>query len=247
MSGPEPQQLAPWGAQVQPRSLGSCPVAESPVLPRRLAQGRPESSFSIEAILARPGAPDRTATPLPLCTCTSLNLTSASQHSVPPWVCSAATWLPAYLSLGVYPLCTVPCAPAPNGAHLFCHQGLSLTGSELPHCPGLWSPVDWAATMTHQDTERHRKRPPRMFNLQQLEELERAFAEQHSLVGQRRAQLAARLHLTENQVKIWFQNRRVKYRKQQKRKSPSSSAMQEPSSSSDGNIQSEGQELAVKD
>ncbi|XP_005071279.1 homeobox protein notochord [Mesocricetus auratus] len=249
MSGPEPQQLAPSDAQIQPGRLGPCPVAVSPVPPRRLAQGRLESSFSIEAILARPETPGRTATPLPLSTCISLNLDSVSQHSVLPWVCYASTWLPTYLSLGIYPLCTMPCVQGLNVAHLFCQRGLSLTGSELPYCPDLWSPLDWAPTMNLQDTERHQKRVPRMFNLQQLGELERAFAEQHNLVGKKRAQLAARLHLTENQVKIWFQNRRVKYRKQQKLKSPSSSAMQEPSSSSDGNIQGEDAEsgVAVKD
>lgn len=39
-----------------------------------------------------------------------------------------------------------------------------------------------------------------MFNLEQLEELERVFAKQHNLVGKNRAQLAAQLNLTENQV-----------------------------------------------
>ena len=39
-----------------------------------------------------------------------------------------------------------------------------------------------------------------MFNLEQLEELEKVFAKQHNLVGKNRAQLAARLKLTENQV-----------------------------------------------
>lgn len=39
-----------------------------------------------------------------------------------------------------------------------------------------------------------------MFNLEQLEELEKVFAKQHNLVGKDRAQLAARLSLTENQV-----------------------------------------------
>ncbi|KAL6035250.1 hypothetical protein STEG23_032031 [Scotinomys teguina] len=148
-----------------------------------------------------------------------------------------ATWLPAYLSMGVYPLCSMSCVPGLNVARLF-----YLTGSELPYCPGLWSPLDWAPTMDLQDTERHPKRVRTMFNLQQLEELEKVFAKQHNLVGKKRAQLAARLHLTENQVRIWFQNRRVKYQKQQKLKSPSSSAMEEPSSSSDGSIQSEDAE-----
>lgn len=39
-----------------------------------------------------------------------------------------------------------------------------------------------------------------MFNLEQLEELEKVFAKQHNLVGKHRSQLAARLNLTENQV-----------------------------------------------
>ncbi|XP_006991611.1 homeobox protein notochord [Peromyscus maniculatus bairdii] len=241
MSRPEPQPLVPSGAEVQPGRLGPCPVAASPVVPR-LARGRLESSFSVEAILARPESRETAATPLQLSSCASLNLSSRSQYPALPWVCSAATWLPAYLSMGIYPLCSTPCVPGLNVARLFCQQGLGLTGSELPYCAGLWSPLDWAPTMDLQDAERHQKRVRTMFNLQQLEELERVFAKQHNLVGKKRAQLAARLHLTENQVRIWFQNRRVKYQKQQKLKSPSSSAMEEPSSSSDGNIQSEDAE-----
>lgn len=84
-----------------------------------------------------------------------------------------------------------------------------------------------------------------MFNKQQLGELEKVFAKQHNLVGKERAQLAARLHLTENQVRIWFQNRRVKYQKQQKLKSPLTAAMEEPSNSSDGNIRNEDAESGV--
>ena len=40
-----------------------------------------------------------------------------------------------------------------------------------------------------------------MFNLEQLEELEKVFAKQHNIVGKKRAQLAAQLNLTENQVR----------------------------------------------
>ena len=40
-----------------------------------------------------------------------------------------------------------------------------------------------------------------MFNLEQLEELEKVFAKQHNIVGTKRAQLAAQLNLTENQVR----------------------------------------------
>lgn len=73
-------------------------------------------------------------------------------------------------------------------------------GLELTYCPGLWSPPDGAAREDLQDTERPQKRVRTMFTLEQLEELEKVFAKQHNLVGKSRAQLAARLHLTENQV-----------------------------------------------
>lgn len=53
-------------------------------------------------------------------------------------------------------------------------------------------------------------------------ELERRFAIQKYLTAHEREQLASMLHLTETQVKIWFQNRRYKNKKQieQQRLSP---------------------------
>lgn len=143
MSSPEPQQLALSGAQVQPGHLDPCPLAVSPVVPRRLAQGRLESSFSVEAILARPETHKRVVTPPPLSTCTRLNLCSVSQYPVLPWVCSAATWLPTYLSLGVHPFCSMPCVPGLNVAHLFCQQGLSLTGTGMELMEVLGSGSRW--------------------------------------------------------------------------------------------------------
>lgn len=121
---------APSGTQVQPGSLRPCPGAVSPVVPRRLARGRLESSFSVEAILARPKTRELTATSLPLSTCTSLNLLGAvSQYGVLPWVCSTGSWLPAYLSVGVYPLCSMSCVPGLNVTHH--QQGLRLTGISM--------------------------------------------------------------------------------------------------------------------
>ncbi|XP_021047318.1 homeobox protein notochord [Mus pahari] len=242
MSSPVPQS-APSGTQVQPGSPRPCPGAS--VVPHRLARGRLESSFSVEAILAKPKTRELAATSLPLSNCTSLNLLGlVSQYGVLPWVCSTGSWLPPYLSVGVYPLCSTSCVPGLNVTHHLCQQGLRLTGSELPYCLG---PLKWAPTVDLRDhgTERHPKRVRTMFNWRQLQELEKVFAKQHNLVGKERAQLAARLHLTENQVRIWFQNRRVKYQKQQKLKFPSSSVTEEPSSSSDGNIQSEDAESGV--
>ncbi|NXL87669.1 NOTO protein, partial [Alectura lathami] len=49
---------------------------------------------------------------------------------------------------------------------------------------------------------------------EQLEWLEQEFLKQQYMVGTERVDLAAMLHLTETQVKVWFQNRRIKWRKQ---------------------------------
>ncbi len=62
---------------------------------------------------------------------------------------------------------------------------------------------------------RSRKRKPRaLFSHAQVYELERKYALQKYLTASEREQLASMLRLTETQVKIWFQNRRYKNKKQ---------------------------------
>nr|XP_013047962.2 homeobox protein not2-like [Anser cygnoides] len=58
------------------------------------------------------------------------------------------------------------------------------------------------------------KRVRTIFTSEQLARLEQEFARQQYLVGAERGLLASALHLTEEQVKVWFQNRRIKWRKQ---------------------------------
>ncbi|GIY51889.1 homeobox protein not2 [Caerostris extrusa] len=58
------------------------------------------------------------------------------------------------------------------------------------------------------------KRVRTIFTPEQLERLEHEFENQQYMVGPERLYLAERLNLSESQVKIWFQNRRIKWRKQ---------------------------------
>eukprot|EP00057_Strongylocentrotus_purpuratus_P030897 XP_783008.1 PREDICTED: homeobox protein EMX1 [Strongylocentrotus purpuratus] len=57
------------------------------------------------------------------------------------------------------------------------------------------------------------KRIRTAFSPSQLLRLENAFEKNHYVVGAERKQLAASLNLTETQVKVWFQNRRTKYKR----------------------------------
>ncbi|KAF8790039.1 homeobox protein Hox-C4a-like [Argiope bruennichi] len=58
------------------------------------------------------------------------------------------------------------------------------------------------------------KRPRTAFTQNQLNLLEKAFENNHYVVGSERKQLAQILDLSETQVKVWFQNRRTKHKRQ---------------------------------
>lgn len=64
------------------------------------------------------------------------------------------------------------------------------------------------------ETGRKPKRTRTIFTADQLERLEKEFDRQQYIVGTQRLYLAADLGLSETQVKIWFQNRRIKWRRQ---------------------------------
>ncbi|GAB6027639.1 hypothetical protein CHUAL_001880 [Chamberlinius hualienensis] len=58
------------------------------------------------------------------------------------------------------------------------------------------------------------KRIRTIFTPDQLEKLEHEFSKQQYMVGRERLEFASSLNLTDSQVKVWFQNRRIKCRKQ---------------------------------
>ncbi|NXN48892.1 VEX1 protein, partial [Rynchops niger] len=57
-------------------------------------------------------------------------------------------------------------------------------------------------------------RPRTKFSAAQLQELERSFREQRYIGASEKRRLAAALNLSQSQIKTWFQNRRMKFKRQ---------------------------------
>ncbi|RUS70972.1 hypothetical protein EGW08_021266, partial [Elysia chlorotica] len=92
---------------------------------------------------------------------------------------------------------------------------------------------------------RHKpKRNRTAFSPSQLLQLEQAFEKNHYVVGQERKGLAAKLQLTETQVKVWFQNRRTKH-KRMKAEEDGSSCSQSDGNDGEGEKHGDGGDLTT--
>ncbi|XP_004701378.2 homeobox protein Nkx-2.3 [Echinops telfairi] len=76
-----------------------------------------------------------------------------------------------------------------------------------------------AAAESERPKPRSRRKPRVLFSQAQVFELERRFKQQRYLSAPEREHLASSLKLTSTQVKIWFQNRRYKCKRQRQDKS----------------------------
>lgn len=65
-----------------------------------------------------------------------------------------------------------------------------------------------------EDGYRKKKKPRTAFSREQVAELEKKFTERKYLSSAERGELAQKLNLSDMQVKTWFQNRRMKFKRQ---------------------------------
>ncbi|XP_055377168.1 homeobox protein Nkx-6.1 [Condylostylus longicornis] len=192
--------------------------------------------------------------------------------SRPPPVTSAGL---SALAAGGMPRFSIAAAAAGMAQYLSQNQGGPIkthTGHivERPHLywPGLQglvaNPIAWRERLTNtlsanlsqshhhnSDKDGKKKHTRPTFSGQQIFALEKTFEQTKYLAGPERAKLAYALGMTESQVKVWFQNRRTKWRKKHAAEMATAKRKQEELGDNDGDcsepIDSDSESLDLGD
>ncbi|CAI9735733.1 Nkx-6.2-like-like [Octopus vulgaris] len=100
--------------------------------------------------------------------------------------------------------------------------------------PGSWRPQVSQQSNVIVDKDGKRKHTRPTFSGQQIFALEKTFEQTKYLAGPERARLAYALGMSESQVKVWFQNRRTKWRKRHAAEMASAKKKQEQAEELEG-------------
>ncbi|KAH7951993.1 hypothetical protein HPB52_016607 [Rhipicephalus sanguineus] len=158
------------------------------------------------------------------------HLSSGGQYQVAGYAGTKEGSAPYSLNCGVSSPpahSTNHCGPTPVYQWMLEHRSKPVTGTEV--C--TLSPTEQGG-----GEDQGFKRPRTVYTREQLLLLEAEFHYNKYLCQTRRAEMAAALNLSEQQIKVWFQNRRMKLKKQSRRGFPASP----PGDSTDDDSQSCG-------